>query len=157
MIGIGFAISIAFTTYFQWRDAHKNFIIDERAWIELRFERPSVNSNELGTRPFTLHALNIGKTPAIGVEILVNGEVIPNTQAPSLSYDNGGTRDTVGLYTQMSRRRFRSSSPCLLISSARLFSRDKHISPSTLPPHGRTFSGNLIGLIFASFNLSAMA
>ncbi|MGA2102019.1 MAG: hypothetical protein ABSG34_12990 [Candidatus Sulfotelmatobacter sp.] len=36
VFGIGAAVFIALITYFQWDDAHKNFILGQRAWLGVR-------------------------------------------------------------------------------------------------------------------------
>jgi hypothetical protein len=98
IIAIPFAIGYAIVTFFQWRDSHNSFITDERAWIELRLKDEVFKSpEELGTRPLTLEAIDIGKTPAIGLKVLTNGEIIPRDKAPSLTYGDGSTINVTGV------------------------------------------------------------
>src|SRR5207253_7074434 len=71
IVAIPFAIGYAFVTYFQWRDANRNFRIDQRPWIKVELI-PSESTGQQVTITTTVGSFltipvrikNIGKTPA---------------------------------------------------------------------------------------------
>jgi len=61
-------------TYFQWRDAHKNFVINQRAWLGI--DRPIAvnaftgNSQHGGKISYTLTVKNFGNSVATDVVVI---------------------------------------------------------------------------------------
>jgi hypothetical protein len=64
-IGIVSAIAYAGITGFMWRDSHKNFVIDERAWLSIENTFPVQPQVKEGLKIESIVIVkNTGKTPA---------------------------------------------------------------------------------------------
>jgi hypothetical protein len=93
VVGIIFAMGYAIITYFQWRDAHRNFITDERAWLQIKRageQKPGESSipvfqlsaGELARVPLEL--VNIGKTPGRNGRTAFNVEILRYDEEPHI-------------------------------------------------------------------------
>lgn len=85
--GILFGIAYAIVTFFLWRDAHTNFVTDQRAWIGFdgfiaETSYPQAN------KPLIIQPVfrNTGKTPAIDVRVRGMAEPVPSGGKPSFIY-----------------------------------------------------------------------
>src|SRR5207237_1280683 len=94
IVAIPFAIGYAVVTYYQWSDAHHNFILDQRAWLrmtlpELEAKCAQCTEHDIPVPipknlQFNLSVTNVGKTPAFDIRILATAEIQPIDKAPSL-------------------------------------------------------------------------
>jgi hypothetical protein len=81
-IGVAAVVFYSFVTWWMWRDSHKNFVVDERAWLTV----PAPTAFPLnGTFiPALTQIVNSGKTPARAVEIDVIATVLNKGEEPTL-------------------------------------------------------------------------
>jgi hypothetical protein len=93
-VGILAVIVYAVLTYLQWKDLSHNFRIDERAWLEVRRKGDTGGMFALGTltpgdtiQPQKLVLTNIGKSPAMNIEIRSSSEIAYNEVGPTFGYE----------------------------------------------------------------------
>ena len=90
LVGLA-GIVYAFVTYWQWRDLGHNFSIDERAWIMPIYGYPKTLTPER-TASATLMLKNVGKSPALRIDVIASGEIVDSKLPPPLSgRHKGGT------------------------------------------------------------------
>ena len=85
IVGVGYAV----ITYLQWHDAHHNFTLDERAWIEVKSNNTGSNLSDYKGAYTKVILLNFGKSPALNIRIRSAGEILPANTPPSLLYGRG--------------------------------------------------------------------
>ena len=69
-LGFSAAAIYAGITYQQWKEVHRNFEIDQRAWLGLDAgESKSKDINDQSVPRFEVGIRNTGKTPALNVEV----------------------------------------------------------------------------------------
>jgi len=79
IIAIFAGVGYAFVTYFQWRDLHHNFEVDQRAWIKVDYG--PVTSTPVV--PIRMKFTNVGKSPALRISIDVVVETVQSKMGPS--------------------------------------------------------------------------
>jgi hypothetical protein len=83
-----FAGISAVLLYRQLDDAHRNFVVDERAWIKVNSSTPQATEGAPVTISITF--TNTGKTPAKNVDSQFLIEVLPREQMADLSHYPSG-------------------------------------------------------------------
>ncbi len=94
IIAIPFAIGYAIVTYFQWQELHRNFTLDERAWIQIK-QIPGTTGLDFKYMSLPLELTNVGKSPARNVRILSRAEVLQRDKAPTFDYGKNDSQATV--------------------------------------------------------------
>jgi len=86
LVAVAGGIFYAVVTYCMWRDSHKNFVIEERAWLSIDSMFPAPKENI--PIESEVHITNTGKTPAkkIVSEFVVS--IFKNTDAVKFEYSN---------------------------------------------------------------------
>jgi len=75
IIGISAAVVLAVITVLQWREAHRNFLIDERAWVGIRHPTSITvisNGPQESTITYVVNLQNYGKSVATRVWLTTN-------------------------------------------------------------------------------------
>lgn len=90
------AIAYAIITWNMWRDSHKNFAVDERAWLSVESAFPGVAKEQI---PLTSDVLirNTGKTFAKKIVSQYVILILRNTERVQFDYSRTGTGDLIGI------------------------------------------------------------
>ncbi len=81
-----FALASTIVVALQLRDSHRNFVVDERAWLSLESDnRPELQEGQTVTS--VLHVANTGKTPASNIVLHIALENLRSGESPRLKYD----------------------------------------------------------------------
>jgi hypothetical protein len=89
-IGILFGVAYAITTILQWRDLRRNFVTDERAWVNIAPLEQLTTMPVDSVQALIINArmVNSGKTPATkGIHIECVVEIVKATTPPSFDYN----------------------------------------------------------------------
>ena len=81
---IGSGVVVAVVTFFQWKDAHHNFKVDERAWLGVT-TAPNYTTDPNGKIIVLAQLQNFGKTPARIVEGKAIGTIWEQGEEPDFS------------------------------------------------------------------------
>lgn len=99
IVAIPFAVAYAVVTYLQWQDLRRNFVIDQRPWVRFITENSKpgriwttstgdiVAPNDMRSLSTQIDIENIGKTAAREILVTTVTEILPDSQRPSLTYD----------------------------------------------------------------------
>jgi hypothetical protein len=105
VVAIVFGVFYAIVTFLMWHDSHKNFALDQRAWLGIYNEKTQISqskNNDLpGIKHISFWVRNSGRTPALNID----GFVIVTTAAydqPVPNYEtlmaaHGWTEKTQGI------------------------------------------------------------
>jgi hypothetical protein len=85
-VAIASGVVVAVVTFFQWKDAHHNFKVDERAWIGVT-TAPNYTTDANGKIIVLAQLQNFGKTPGRIVEGKAIGTIWKQGEEPDLSAD----------------------------------------------------------------------
>jgi hypothetical protein len=80
-------ITYAVVTVFQWHDANRNFVIEERAWLSLvGISQPELKDGKAVTSVSKVVIGNTGKTPAKSVYIYCGMKIMRSSSPADISY-----------------------------------------------------------------------
>jgi hypothetical protein len=68
--------------YTQWQDLRHNFQVEQRAWVKIDYGFPHVITTDT-TAAVSVRYFNVGKSPALDVEILTTTQIVNNLTEPS--------------------------------------------------------------------------
>ena len=94
-IAIPFAIGYAVVTFFQWRDLHHNFEVDERAWLKVDY---AFSQNPSGL--IILRITNVGKSPVLHSIADAVLEIVDSKRPPSFARFGPHSAQTGGFLFQ---------------------------------------------------------
>lgn len=83
-------VAYAIITFFMWRESHNNFVLEERAWLDVsKAEITDSGKDFHAGSPITAKVtlVNTGKTPAREVQAEYRIVLLRNTEEVPLSYD----------------------------------------------------------------------
>jgi hypothetical protein len=90
--GVLAVIAYAVITYFMWRDSHKNFVVDQRAWLSTGVVIPNPIKEGLRVEA-TVLVKNTGKTTA--KQIRSEWNIVILRDADSVKFDYVGSNATI--------------------------------------------------------------
>ena len=94
------AVVYGFIAYLQWSDAHTNFRIDQRAWVNVGVSpQPPIPVQVNGPLTALITVTNTGKTAALGLASNYYVEVVKNGQNPHFETNIPHMRAITGILT----------------------------------------------------------
>jgi hypothetical protein len=100
-VGIFAAVVVAITNSCQWRDANRNFRLDQRAWVHTYIDSkaPELRVPVAVGVPIVIPVVltNSGKTPAFGVHGSVIVSLLRAGDVPEFIYSPGHPRMNIGV------------------------------------------------------------
>lgn len=94
------AIVYAVVTTFMWRDSHNNFVVDERAWMNVESTSPAQSDIRDGTPIKEFIAIgNTGKTAAKRVRVAFRVSIPHNNDSVAFDYTGNISANFAGLIT----------------------------------------------------------
>ena len=100
-IAAGAAIVYAFITFMQFRDAHRNFTVTERAWIKPTIRFGGLEEGKAVGSDVVLD--NVGKTPAFDITVQAVTKQVPADDSPSFEYETEHVNETTGMIFEGAR------------------------------------------------------